>query len=707
MRYSYSQAEFIGKGAFGVIHKARVVKRAGFTGADAIAVKVIRIAANSGVMTSEESWKKVVSRLRKLRGLLHKHLVLYHKVTITRASGGATVELAMDVYDCDLASFLREAKKKNVLSDEKVIRFAKNITKGLHFLHQNNIIHGDLKPENILMRIFPNNRERLLIGDLDDLVQMQESVTCSGDISQLRGTIRYMSPEMLKKFAQMKTEDPGRKTDIWSLGCMILEMAECCQRLDQRRLVNERKIIEVGDDIPNHRYANLIMDGYAPFVSDVIVEDLARLIGHCLQRRSTNRISAEALLRKLWKYQGLVFFYTGRIQEECGIPLVVFDPSTGSLHTRTLPCPSSTTDSKLLKGYYSSYCIAATETEVIVATRIIPDWASHSESHFQRVDEETGRVLRPLPDSPVCTSAVAIEDKLYFWDLGHERFVAKDVTTGSDVSLETPGKGFSSAQIVGIFGKRILYATHDELYSYDTVNNNWAFVWKWPINRRWSYAATVVNGCIYVLGGNMPQLLPDNHGRPTATCFRLQIETATREELEALKRPRYDHVARVIKNRIYICGGRHSAYEYAATIEFYDMKHKAGWSVVSLSASDQQLLPWISGSACERLGNCWNVAAMYVNIDSDGSTEQDSVSTSIVRQQLLPCVSGHVRERLEEDRNMAAMYVSIDCDVSVEKDSISTDQQLHCVSGPGCERVGEDRNVAAVYVNIPRLRRFC
>ncbi|XP_055330749.1 uncharacterized protein LOC129583070 isoform X4 [Paramacrobiotus metropolitanus] len=92
MQYRYSHADYIGKGTFGTVYKAKVTQPGSYTGEDVVAVKVIQTAAADG----QQSWKDALARLRRLTQLSNKYLVAYHKISIFTAPGGATVELAMD-----------------------------------------------------------------------------------------------------------------------------------------------------------------------------------------------------------------------------------------------------------------------------------------------------------------------------------------------------------------------------------------------------------------------------------------------------------------------------------------------------------------------------------------------------------------------------------------------------------------------------------
>jgi serine/threonine protein kinase len=96
----------------------------------------------------------------------------------------------------------------------------------LALLHKVNVRHGDLKPENILWFDRTNNGGTLQIADLGlSTFHEKEANTMNrkGMPTQTpSGTSRYEPPEM---DAQRDTEEArSRQYDIWSLGCVVLEL---------------------------------------------------------------------------------------------------------------------------------------------------------------------------------------------------------------------------------------------------------------------------------------------------------------------------------------------------------------------------------------------------------------------------------------------------------------------------------------------------
>ena len=76
------------------------------------------------------------------------------------------------------------------------------------------IVHRDLKPENI----FINNKMEIKIGDFG--ISKQLNLYTTQITNKKEGSLYYTAPEILEKGLYNK------KSDIWSLGCLIYELLE-------------------------------------------------------------------------------------------------------------------------------------------------------------------------------------------------------------------------------------------------------------------------------------------------------------------------------------------------------------------------------------------------------------------------------------------------------------------------------------------------
>uniref|UniRef100_A0A0N4ZSG5 non-specific serine/threonine protein kinase n=1 Tax=Parastrongyloides trichosuri TaxID=131310 RepID=A0A0N4ZSG5_PARTI len=103
--------------------------------------------------------------------------------------------------------------------NEDVIWFIfTQIVDGVCYLHQNNILHRDLKTANI----FLTKNNDVKIGDFGISKIMGTNTKMDGAKTVI-GTPYYISPEMCEG------KSYNESTDIWSLGCVLYEMA-CLQK---------------------------------------------------------------------------------------------------------------------------------------------------------------------------------------------------------------------------------------------------------------------------------------------------------------------------------------------------------------------------------------------------------------------------------------------------------------------------------------------
>ncbi|CAL5356637.1 unnamed protein product [Camellia sinensis] len=118
---------------------------------------------------------------------------------------------------CILTEFMSRGSVYNFLHKQKgafklpvLLKVALDISKGMNYLHQNNIIHRDLKTANLLM----DENEVVKVADFGvSRVQAQ-----SGVMTAETGTYRWMAPEVIEH----KPFD--HKADIFSFGIVLWEL---------------------------------------------------------------------------------------------------------------------------------------------------------------------------------------------------------------------------------------------------------------------------------------------------------------------------------------------------------------------------------------------------------------------------------------------------------------------------------------------------
>jgi len=143
-----------------------------------------------------------------LRELVHPNVVQYIGVEVHNTRAFIFMEY------CDKGSLLDflQSLPEGHLSNSQAGDFAAQLLQALIYLHARQIVHCDLKCANLLLS---GSKPTLKVGDFG----VAEIVEPASVVSQPKGTVPFMSPEIVRPGARMDD-----KVDIWSTGCVVLEM---------------------------------------------------------------------------------------------------------------------------------------------------------------------------------------------------------------------------------------------------------------------------------------------------------------------------------------------------------------------------------------------------------------------------------------------------------------------------------------------------
>jgi len=207
--YCTSEAEgltLLGRGKFSVVH--RTVRRADGL---PVALKTIQI-FEMGTKERHEC----LNEIRLLQQMQHPHIIRYLDCKMERNELTVVMELADHG---DLARHIRSASKAgSPLGEAAVWRHFEQVADALAYMHERRVMHRDIKPANVFISEITEGGAGTVmkLGDLG----LGRYFSSKTDVTHSTvGTPYYMSPECIQGGGY------DFKSDIWSLGCLLYELA--------------------------------------------------------------------------------------------------------------------------------------------------------------------------------------------------------------------------------------------------------------------------------------------------------------------------------------------------------------------------------------------------------------------------------------------------------------------------------------------------
>ena len=206
----YKISQLIGSGGMGEVYLATDI-RAGRKAA----LKLVPLRFTGDA----ERLKRFQREARAVVGLNHPNIVTVYEI----GEDHSTHYIASELIEGET---LRHRLMRGQIQLSEAVDVTIQVANALVAAHETGIVHRDIKPENIMLR--PDGYVKVLDFGIAKLAEQQVPLTTPRDealslvetnLGSILGTVRYMSPE------QACGAPVDKRTDIWSLGVVLYEMA--------------------------------------------------------------------------------------------------------------------------------------------------------------------------------------------------------------------------------------------------------------------------------------------------------------------------------------------------------------------------------------------------------------------------------------------------------------------------------------------------
>ncbi|KAL7619521.1 mitogen-activated protein kinase kinase kinase [Parahypoxylon ruwenzoriense] len=205
--FRWFKGELIGKGTYG-----RVYLGMNATTGEFLAVKEVEVnpkAAAGDKNKMKELLKALDQEIDTMQNLDHVNIVQYLGCERKETSISIFLEY---ISGGSIGSCLRKHGK---FEEPVVSSLTRQTLSGLAYLHREGILHRDLKADNILLDVDGTCK----ISDFG-ISKKTDNIYGNDKTNSMQGSVFWMAPEVIRS----QGEGYSAKVDIWSLGCVVLEM---------------------------------------------------------------------------------------------------------------------------------------------------------------------------------------------------------------------------------------------------------------------------------------------------------------------------------------------------------------------------------------------------------------------------------------------------------------------------------------------------
>lgn len=213
---------------------------------------------------NREEAEKARKESELLRGLNHPHIVRGYGCVENQRK---TYILMQYCDGGDLGKLIaRHAQGRILFREDQILSWAAQLASAIWYMHSRRLMHRDIKTANI----FLNRDKTLFLGDLGT----GRNITRNSLAHTFIGTPLYMSPELLDRLPY------SYPTDMWAVGCVIVEMATLRVTFDARDMVDLHM---------------RVVSGRIPELPSMYSDDLREICRRLLAQDPNSRLTAAEL----------------------------------------------------------------------------------------------------------------------------------------------------------------------------------------------------------------------------------------------------------------------------------------------------------------------------------------------------------------------------------------------------------------------------
>ncbi|EJU01053.1 Pkinase-domain-containing protein [Dacryopinax primogenitus] len=204
----YTKGQLIGKGTYG-----RVYMGMNLATGEMLAIKQVELPKTASDRADNRQQlvvDAIKSESNTLKDLDHPNIVQYLGCEETEDFFNIFLEYVPG------GSVGHTLRRYGRFREDVIKNITSQILEGLAYLHAMGITHRDLKADNILI----DHEGNCKISDFGTSKRAQDAYANQAGATLMTGSIPWMAPEMFMS----QGEGYGAKVDIWSIGCVFLEM---------------------------------------------------------------------------------------------------------------------------------------------------------------------------------------------------------------------------------------------------------------------------------------------------------------------------------------------------------------------------------------------------------------------------------------------------------------------------------------------------